>query len=168
MLRKVGPNEVLRCKIGTGSEATIFPWDILDWRKSQFGFFYKGGYVGSMFASICIYLGLFLLAYVFFLDSSAIPSNPKRLGSAPEMVFLSTRNRISVMQADAMKSSRCSAHPRGNSWEGRDTMIVLKKGGGLLQSDVLGIFAKGLLISDHILRTCVGASQESGQGKPCR
>ena len=105
---------------------------------------------------------------MFFLDSSAIPSNPKRLGSATEMVFLSTRNRISVMQADAMKSSRCSAHPRGNSWEGRDTMIVLKKGGGLLQSDVLGIFAKGLLISDHILRTCVGASQESGQGKPCR
>ena len=79
---------------------------------------------GSMFAGT--YLGLFLLAYVFFLDSSAIPSNPKRLGSATEMVFLSTRNRISVMQADAMKSSRCSAHPRGNSWEGRDTMIVLK------------------------------------------
>ena len=35
--------------------------------------------VGSRLASNGTYLGLFLLAYVVFLDSSAIPSNPERL-----------------------------------------------------------------------------------------
>ena len=73
MLRKVGPNEVLRCKIGTVPE-TIFPWTFgIEGNHSL-------GIIRGAMLALCSPLLHLSRPYV----GSAIPFNPKRLGWATD------------------------------------------------------------------------------------